>query len=226
MWNWLIHSNAGLALRISIGASIFIFLAVVDIRRHGIARATRWKEYSFLIGCVVFAMLYGCINDLITSTISWEYFYYGKELSTVLGPKTPPDSLPLHLRAMVVGIQATWTAGLLIGAVLLIANNPSQSRPQVSYLKLFRMLILIAIVTIACAVVLGIAGWNGALNLVSDEFAEIFETNQLRPQHFVCVFGVHLGGYLGGLIGVVASVMRITRHRVQLSNALTLTPAV
>src|SRR4051794_25441713 len=122
-WTWLIHSTAGLFARIAAGIAIFAGLAIVDWRKHG-SKATRWREYAFLVTGVIVAMLYGVVNGQITCTISWEYFYYGKELAAELGPTTPPDSPRLHLAAAIVGMKATWSAGLLIGVAILLANNP------------------------------------------------------------------------------------------------------
>ena len=58
------------AARIIVGASIFALLASVDLYRNR-ARATRWREYLFLILCVLAAIIYGIVNDQITSRISW-----------------------------------------------------------------------------------------------------------------------------------------------------------
>src|SRR3954463_15199167 len=103
-----------LPIRIAIGVAIFTALALHDLRRHG-RRATRWREYAVLLACVAAACAYGVLNDQLTSSISWEYFYYGKGLETALGPQIPPDPLQLHLRAALVGVQATWSAGLILG---------------------------------------------------------------------------------------------------------------
>jgi hypothetical protein len=83
-----------------------------------------------LAAAVGAAMLYGIVNDQITSTISWEYFYYGKELDKMLGPQTPPQQWPLRWEAAKVGMKATWTAGLIFGVVLLLANNPFRTLPR------------------------------------------------------------------------------------------------
>src|SRR4051812_27767308 len=128
-WTWLIHSTPGLLTRIAAGVAIFAALAIHDLHKNR-NRATRWREYAFLLICVLAAMTYGVINDQITSAISWEYFYYGKDLAAELGPATPPDPRALHLAAAVVGIKATWSAGLLIGVAILLSNNPSKSLPQ------------------------------------------------------------------------------------------------
>jgi len=103
---WLIHSDGGLAVRIAMGVAVLAWLAIVDLRRHGRA-ATRWREYFVLAACAAAAMIYGAINDQITSSISWEYFYYGKELDKVLGPAAPPAGAALHWEAAKVGVNPT-----------------------------------------------------------------------------------------------------------------------
>src|SRR3954451_22383096 len=153
MLHWLLHTDAGLFTRIAIGAAIFICLAIVDLRRNGRA-ATRWREYGVLLVAVAAAMLYGAINDQITAMISWEYFYYGKELHRVLGPATPPDMNQLRWEAAKVGVRATWTAGLIFGVVLLIANNPLRGLPRLRYRELLRTLPII----LAFAATLGALG--------------------------------------------------------------------
>src|SRR5271170_4114113 len=103
--------------------SILTAQAGSDYRRHGHA-ARRWREYLFLIACSAAAAIYAALNDQITSCISWEYFYYAKDLWRHLGPVTPPPRAALSLGAAKVGATAGWSVGLLLGAALLIANNP------------------------------------------------------------------------------------------------------
>src|SRR5438477_12984881 len=118
--HWLLHTNAGLLTRIGIGCLIFLILALLDLRRHG-PQATRWREYLFLLTCVIVALLYGVINDQLTMTISWEYFAYGKGIAETL-PGAEPNSLPFRMEVAKIGLMATWSVGLLIGVALLLAN--------------------------------------------------------------------------------------------------------
>jgi hypothetical protein len=210
-FEWL-KSNVSVAARIAGGVIIFAILAVMDLRRRG-SEATRWREYLFLLLCVGVAILYGVVNDQITSTISWEYFYYGKELDRVLGPDTPPDPLRLHLQAAMVGIKATWSAGLIVGVALLLANNPRRDRPQLSYRMLARVLVMIFTITACGGIVGGLLGYFGGLTGASADFVEMTRTNIFRPRRFIATWGVHLGGYVGGLIGVIAGVTYILRRR-------------
>jgi hypothetical protein len=211
-WKWLIDSDAGLAVRLCIGLSIFAVLATVDLRRNG-RRARRWREYAFLLAAVAVAMIYGVVNDQITSAISWEYFYYGKELSTVLGPRIPPDRAALHWAAAKIGMKATWSVGLLLGVALLIANNPRPGRTQLPFRQLLRFLPGILLLTVSCAILMGLAGCCGALNWCSADFRMMAQTNLFRPSRFLATWGAHLGGYIGGLLGGILSVMRVLALR-------------
>jgi hypothetical protein len=143
-----------LAWRIAIGSTILAVLAIADLRQRG-RDARRWREYLFLLCVMVLAMAYGAINDQITSRISWEYFYYGKDLSKVLGPETPPDPAALHWQAMKVGVEATWSAGLLMGMALLLANNPSPGLRQLSGPRLLSTLVIVVAVVIPLAAIGG-----------------------------------------------------------------------
>lgn len=211
-WNWWVHSNGGLAARILIGATIFAVLAVADLLSRG-RSATRWREYLFLLVVVAAAMLFGALNDQISSRVSWEYFYFGKELAPVLGPATPPDPAALHWAAAKIGMMATWSAGLLLGVVLLLMNNPRRDRPRLPYRRLFAKLPVILIVTVACGALGGILGYRGNLTWMSADFREMVTTGLWRPQHFMCTYGIHLGDYIGGGIGTILAVWMIARER-------------
>jgi hypothetical protein len=211
LMNWL-KSDAGLVSRVAVGVLVFSLLAAVDLRRHG-RSATRWREYLFLLLCVGVAMVYGAVNDQVTSSISWEYFYYGKELDKVLGPGTPPDAVRLHLHAAVVGMMATWSAGLLIGVALLLANNPRRDRPRLRYAELTHMLGVIFVITACCGAVGGVLGYFGGLTWASDDFREMMRSDLFRPRRFIAAWGVHLGGYLGGLVGTIVEVTVVMRRR-------------
>ncbi len=201
-----------LPFRLAIGLSIFALLAITDLHHNG-KRARRWREYTFLAAVVAIAMLYGIINDQITSAISWEYFYYGKELCTVLGPQTPPDRAAMRWEAAKVGMQATWSVGLVLGAVLLIANNPSRSRPQLSFGHLFAFVPGVLIFAATMAALLGLVGSLGGLNWCSDDFREMAQTHLFRPSHFMTAWGAHLGGYIGGILGGGIAAWRVITRR-------------
>ncbi len=211
-WDWWAHSDQGLIARVVIGALILSIFAWVDWRKNG-AAATRWREYLFLVAAAVVAMGYGLVNDLITSTISWEYFFYGKGLIDTLGPTVPPDGWALHRAAAVVGMRASWTVGLVAGVALLFANNPRAGKARLSYRRLVGFLPLVIGVTAACAAVLGVAGYFGRLAFVSRDFMQMVHRDEFRPYRFMAVWGIHLGAYVGGVLGTVLAVWRVVRAR-------------
>jgi len=211
-WDWIAHSDAGLWARIAVGVAIFATLAIVDFHRQGRA-ATRWREYLFLLAAVVVALLYGVVNDQLTSRISWEYYYYGKGLEQALGDRTPPDAGRLHWEAVKVGLKATWSVGLLIGVACLLANNPRPDRRRLSNAQLLARMPLVSLSAATCALVLGYVGYRGGLAAVSDDFAYMVRRNEFRPYRFMAVYGIHLGGYVGGLAGTGLAVISILHAR-------------
>jgi hypothetical protein len=203
--------------RIVVGVAILLALMVYDLVQHG-KEATRWREYLFLVLCVGIAVFYGALNDQITSRISWEYFYYGKDLSPTLGPQTPPDPTALSLAALRIGAEATWWTGLIIGAALLIANNPVPGFARLPYRRLIRQLPLILLITILAAIIGGICGDFYLLNWISPDFRDMAYSNQLRPHRFMTVYGIHLGGYVGGAFGALSAFVRVRMLRQRMTN--------
>ena len=208
-WQWLIISDAGLLTRIGLGTGIFVALAVWDYRRKG-PLATRWREYLFLLASVAIAVAYGSLSDQITVTISWEYFYYGKFMLPVLEGHVPPDMAAVRWQAALVGAKATWTGGLVLGVAFLLANNPHRKLPQLTYRGLFRLMTWPLISVILFGTAIGIAGYLGAF---SQRFQDIVRNDLWRPRRFMCTWGIHLGEYVGGIVGIIFAVYRIRRNR-------------
>jgi membrane associated rhomboid family serine protease len=212
-----LRSNYWLGGRVVAGILVLAGLAIWDRRRNR-EKATRWREYLFLVAATLVAMAYGVINDQITSRISWEYFYYGKELEEKLGQATPPDRARLSWEAAKIGMMATWSAGLVAGVALLLANNPKKDRRQLSYRELVGVLPRLLVITIAFAVMGGILGYLGALTFIGDDFRVMVQEDLFRPRRFMCAYGVHLGGYVGGAVAIVYSVWRVRRLRARASS--------
>ena len=187
-WSWVIDSPGGLAVRLAVGVVIFTVLAAVDLRRNG-AGAQRWREYLFLVGGTACAIVYGVVNDQVTASVAWEYFYYGKGLEGVLGAHTPPDSLALHWEAAKVGLKSSWSAGLLIGVALLLANNPRGTLPRLSYWRLMGHVPGVLAIAAGVSVMLALAGYMGWLTWVSSDFRALVRDDLFRPYRFMAVFG-------------------------------------
>jgi hypothetical protein len=225
-WNWWLNSDAGLLARISIGAAVFLALAAWDLGRNG-GRARRWREYLFLLAATAAGVAYGVVNDSITSSISWEFFYFGKGLDAVLGPHTPPAMAALRWEAIKVGMKAAGSAGVLAGAIVLLANSASRRRPdmpQLSFSRLAAYLGAIALGSAAGAALLGAAGYFGELSWMSKALRGIAEEDLFRPARFHCVYGIHLGSYAGGILGTMIACWRIQVERKHKGPGVTKTP--
>lgn len=216
-FSWLINSDSGLLVRIGLGVAIFAWLAVADLRRNG-PNARRWREYLLLVACVGVALLYGIINDQLTVTISREYFLYGKGVAETLRTDTPTESA-MRWEAVKVGMKATWSAGLIIGVVLLFANNPRKDLPPLPFARVYRLLPIMIIVPAMCAAVLGIVGYLGGLTWLNDYFALLIRDNLWRPYRFMAVYGMHLGGYIGGALAAITAAILIRRQRARSGGA-------
>jgi hypothetical protein len=178
--------------------------AAVDVLRNG-KRATRPREYAFLLIVAVAFGILGIAVDQIDVRISPEFFTIGKGLD--------PDRLDVEVVAL--GFRAGFTAGTVIAGVALIANG---SRPgSLPLASLARRLLA----PVAAALVLAPVG--AAIAHAFDPFgtrAEFSHFNMSRgaAERAALVQGIHLGlyaGMLAGLIGVVASlVMRRQRTSV------------
>jgi hypothetical protein len=200
------------AVRITFGLVVLAALAVADLLEKG-RQATRWREYLFLAFCTAIATVYGMVNDQVTSRISWEYFYYGKNLAPILGAQTPPDAMKLSLQAIRIGASATWWAGLIFGAAMLIANNPGRIGRQLSFFSLAKRLPVVVGITVIFAVIFGFAGAHYYLNWISPDFPALVATDFWRPHRFMAVYGIHLGGYVGGVVGAIYAITSIVRER-------------
>jgi hypothetical protein len=208
--HWLLHTDAGLLTRILVGSAIFAWLAIADLRRNG-AAATRWREYTVLLAAVMVGLLYGAINDQVTVTISPEYFLRGKELDLVIGEH--PTMPQLRREAAKVGLKATWSAGLIFGVVLLLANNPHRSLPRLRNRQLLVWLPVIVLFAAGFGCVGGWLGYRGHLTKLDSDFGFMVDANMYRPMRFMGAWGVHLGGYVGGLAGTICGVFWVVRQR-------------
>jgi len=213
--HWLLHTDGGLLTRILVGSAIFAALAAVDLCRRGSA-ATRWREYAVLLAAVGAALCYGAVNDQVTVTISPEYFIDGKELYKVVGEH--PSMPQLRWEAAKVGLKATWTVGLIFGVLLLLANNPYGSLPRLKNRQLSLYLPVILLIAAGLGCVGGWLGYHGYLMRLDSDFQYMVDANVYRPRRFMCTWGVHLGGYAGGMIGTICAVLAVVVKRRRLVN--------
>jgi len=174
---------------------------LVDFWFHR-AAATRWKEYSFLLAAALIGALFGLANDTLTSSLSPEYFIYGKGIAQ--GPQFRTNVLAL-------GFQAGFGAALVAAACFLFANNPKAGLPQLAYRQLTLFIFQPMAAAAFLAIVLGVSSaWfihpspNSSVAEISGPAAAVW---------FLRVWCIHLGLYLGLLLGTTFACIAIRRAR-------------
>ena len=188
--------------RVVLGVLFFGTLGLLDWRRHP-ENPKRAKEYLFLIGAMALAVIYGVLHDHVTATISPEYFLKGKELEL--------DPRPFRWAVTVLAAHAAYGPGLVVGAALLIANNPSATRGQLSYRELGR-LALVPLVLAATAAALG-GVLSGALDVAGRRPDAELLAGKEAATRFLVTWGVHAGSYAGGGLGALLACVLIRRRR-------------
>ena len=176
--------------------------AGLDRWRYGPA-ARRGPEYLALAACGALGAAFGLAADQVTSRLSPAYFVWGKGL----------DEGPGFARAVVeLSLQAGLVAGLVLGGVLLLGNQPGPGRPALALPTLVGLarwpVLLAAGLAPPCAAALG--AWD-PLGLVAD-----FDGLGLTPLErawVARVWGAHVGIYLGAVTGTVVACLAVRARR-------------
>jgi hypothetical protein len=207
------RSTMDFCWRLAALLALMMFIAWIDWRRHG-DRATKWREYSFLIVAGMLGGAFGVAIDQLTSTISPDYFVLGKGI---------PNDAVFRMHVATLGFQAGFVMGMLVGGIYLLANNPHPDCIALPYVRLFRYAIapIIAAIVVAPFSALVIGNWD-PLNLAHELRGALSPAD---IDHFRLVWGIHVGLYAGGLIGAILGVMRIRRLRARVGELPSAPPA-
>jgi membrane associated rhomboid family serine protease len=109
-------------------------------------------------------------------------------------------------------MKGTWWAGLILGAAMLLANNPSQRWPQVSRPSMYRRLVYPFLGAGALAFILGTVAWSGWLG----DWPKAGDNERLR--RIECVLYVDYGAYVGGFLAGIATVLLILHQRKKMTQ--------
>ena len=172
-------------------------VAGVELGLRG-RRANRWREYSVVVlGGVVGAGI-GVLIDLVTSSISPEYFVLGKGLE---------DGPGLQREILRLGMHAGFCAGVVsTGALLIAAGRSSLARPG-SLARCVRASLSVAVSSLIGASSLGLLSWMGLSTVVS-----------IDDPRFTLVWMIHLGAYAGFLLQTFVVIRRARRWRVSVEG--------
>ncbi|MDP6634358.1 MAG: hypothetical protein QGG42_05635 [Phycisphaerae bacterium] len=163
------------------------------------ARSTRWKEYLFILvtGCA--GAVFGSLTDMVTSSISPDYFVYGKEL--------PAEGL--RWSAMLLGLQAGFSAGAIAGALCLFVGVRNLAKTSISLPRAAMLSWRPFLLAVIFAAVIPLAGARFDPMGFLEELRILFGPE--RAGRFLTVWQIHLGVYLGLGVGVVWMIVTIRR---------------
>jgi len=153
-----------------------------------------------LIACLV-AGGYGIVHDQITYTVSPEYYTKFKFLQFGL----LDSSLPERVRAVIVGVLASWWMGIpigvLVGAIGFI--HPDHQRMFSVSLRSF-------VLVVAFTLLVGIAGLVYGFFRTSTIDPAAYKDWFIPPnvtylRRYLCVGYMHNASYIGGALSIVVA---------------------
>jgi hypothetical protein len=181
--------------------ALFLIAGLVyDRWRHG-AEGTRAKEYGILLACGLLGAVVGFVQDQISIRVSPDYFVHGKGIER--GPNFARDVL-------FMGTYAGFVAGLVLGGLLLLTNQPRATRGQHTPGELLRGAIPRTLGPALACVPLGL------LVAPSTPLRGLVGKNLLPPaetERFLQVWGMHIGLYTGAALGLVWALVSSWRSR-------------
>ncbi len=196
--------------RIALLLGLMLVVSLVDLFRNG-ARAQKFREYGFIIITGAVGAVVGFANDLITSSISPEYFILGK------GLEAGPD---LRLQAGLLGLRVGFSAGVIGGAVCLYASRRKSAYPPVKCSRLLRMLWLPVTAAVLCGIAFPLAFAKFDPARFSAQLHTMLDSEAIS--RFRQVWWIHIGLYAGMAAGLAAMLLRAAKERKNPAAAISL----
>ncbi len=188
-----------ISFRLSIGLTIFLILGVRDYLKNR-EDPKRAKEYLFIAGCSIASIVYAIIHDCITFSISIEYFAIAKDLG---------EDVKLFPDVVLLATKASYWVGIIVGLVLVVANNPFKNYKQLTYTELAKQIPL----PLMAALIFGFLAYF-IPDLTEPVFSKGGEEILKDPENFERVAFIHWGTYIGGLLGLVVTALKVLRKRI------------
>lgn len=181
------------------------------------------KLAAFILIVLIASILggvYGVIHDQITYSISQEYYSkfkfiqfgllewgMGENIGTGDSPEIKLNNP--RFGASIVGFLATWWVGLICGVVLGFVGLIHEDGK-----KMFRVTMKAFLLTIIVALIVGLIGLlYGKCYLIQDNLNWYLPQNLISRERFIMVGSMHNFSYLGGLLGLLVSVVYSWRKK-------------
>ncbi len=171
------------SLRVATLLAIITGLLLLEVRKPAEQRH-RWREYVFLLCSGVAFAVFGVCFDLITSSVSPEYFVFGKGIE---------PGAQFRIEVAQLGAVAGFSAGA-IGAAILLAINPAPEQSMRLLRTLWIPIVLSGLVAL----------FFSAISLLIPFQPQPQSRALAGPElgGFSVVWYAHIGAYVGGAAGV------------------------
>lgn len=189
-----------LVWRIPLLGAFLVAGVIYDRWRHG-TEGRRAKEYGLLLGCGLLGALVGVLQDLISLRVSADYFVFGK------GIERDGD---FTRQVLLMGSYAGFVAGLVLGGLLLLVNQPRPNRAVLGYRALLKRGVPRTLGPALLGVPAGF-GLGPSSPLRTQVGKNLLPPEALEP--FLQVWGMHYGLYGGALLGVGWALASVWRAR-------------
>jgi hypothetical protein len=160
------------------------------------------EALKIFFACILAAVFYGILHDLITAHLCVEYF-------SVFHPPVFHTDSPTLL-ALGWGVIATWWAGGIIGAPLALMSR-SGSHPKLTLRDLLRPIAILLGFMAGCALVSGLIGyfWGPVPEVVAVTLPVA------SHRYFVADMWAHGASYLAGFLGGITLCVLAYRKRLR-----------
>lgn len=167
------------------------------------------QALRIVFACIVAAVIYGVLHDMITAHMCVEYF-------TVAHPFVFPSNSPIHM-ALIWGVIATWWVGLILGVGMAAASRLGSS-PQLTVEDLVRPVLVFMLRLGLLVMLVGCIGYAAAelkwIWLVPPMSERIAVANHSR---FFFDGFAHAASYMGGFVGGLYLMISSYRRRATLA---------
>jgi type III secretory pathway component EscS len=162
------------------------------------------KLFLFVIlFTILVASIFGIIHDQVTYTIAPEYYTKFKFFQFRLAYPGCEFTMNHRVAALIVGIQATWWMGLIIGLFYAITLMTFEYDPS-----LFRLFFKTVLITFIMTILGSISGY-----IYWKSYLQFHEVNWFLPENltdrnsFIGAGSIHNFSYLGGVLGLMAGML-------------------
>jgi hypothetical protein len=187
--------------RVILLLGLMLVVALADFYRKG-PQATKFREYGFIGIAGAIGAAVGLVNDLITSSISPDYFILGKGLE---------DGPDLRVQAGLFGLQVGFSAGVIGGAICLYASRRKSVHPPIKCSRLLQMLWMPITGAVLCGIAIPLTFSKFDPAHFSAQLNGLLDAGKLN--RFREVWWTHIGLYFGMIIGLAAMLLRATKER-------------